>query len=945
MDATESPGETMNREEILASAQRSQVLFAETLSRGALPVDKEIEMRTHLAEFFIQIGTLFSEHKVINDAIQHLDTVLCRVSEDSPNRPKILNEISSAQFQLYHLTGSQHSLDIALLYGRQAKDLASALHLHEYNLEMYLEILKNLGYFLSHRFQFGSIPKDIDESIACKREVIEKTAKGSESYHLALNNLASSLHTRYISRNSREDEEEARELLEELLSSTEPGSKLHNIAVGQLGVLAVAKFHETSSMEDLDEALVYCKTGFDSCPTKDDARAEMLRQILVLYKTRYKYTQSLEYINSVVQYSFLLSESIPPTHSSRGENLLQRLQNIEQRAFAEQSSEAFEDAIDLCQAAFATMPDVFQDKERSQIILSQLMSQRYVLSNELEDLISLTEYSASVLAGYNAGIKSGYAKQDVNEDWIWRFLGVLRQLSSVPLENHIPQLAEEELLGAFLSCYDPESGQYGISALEEVCRQNGERLHVLAAAAIADTTLCEEDVEIEIWKLGAKQSISHEDFLETHFGCASELETEFGLRKLAIDPETNHITFDFTNLVRDVLGYEEGGVTPNEFVDREERMEGQSLEKGRLDGTHPNPRLCRWCRQLTKPLQPSSEGFRFTADRCVVPNLGDWRMILYCRGECAICSLVAAIITTDKGELHADFEKVDQEARSISMSCGMLSTGESVLSIKFGVSHAGELRMLTKDNYRQALRQGWEANKSVAFRRLLDDRDGPIYDTGGQQVNFDLINAWLNDCDHNHGTICNQPRPAQRIKAKIPLTFIDVGQQCLVSGTSNDKYFALSYTWGQVDMCVTLKDNFEERRQPQGLSKVMFPKTIKDAIRLAFLLGVRLLWIDAVCIVQDDPDHKARDIPNMDIIYGRAFATIVALSGDNADAGLPGVNPGSRSVQRIETLPITRGSSDLDYDPQRKDNEIVRLVRAPQPFYLALRMSNWNTRG
>ncbi|KAG9204054.1 hypothetical protein G6514_001690 [Epicoccum nigrum] len=116
-------------------------------------------------------------------------------------------------------------------------------------------------------------------------------------------------------------------------------------------------------------------------------------------------------------------------------------------------------------------------------------------------------------------------------------------------------------------------------------------------------------------------------------------------------------------------------------------------------------------------------------------------------------------------------------------------------------------------------------------------------------------------------------------------------------------------------------------------------------MKAASQLGVRLLWIDAVCITQDDPANKGKNIPNMDIIYGKAFATIVALSGDNADAGLPGVNPGSRNVQRIESLPITRGSSNLDYNPLSKDYEVVRLVRTPRPFYLALQMSNWNTRG
>lgn len=179
----------------------------------------------------------------------------------------------------------------------------------------------------------------------------------------------------------------------------------------------------------------------------------------------------------------------------------------------------------------------------------------------------------------------------------------------------------------------------------------------------------------------------------------------------------------------------------------------------------------------------------------------------------------------------------------------------------------------------------------------------------------------------------------------IPLTFIDVVQRCLVFGTSRGKYLALSYTWGQVDMCMTLEENFKCRQHPEALATVPFPESIRDAVKLVGSFGSRLLWIDAVCIVQDDTASKARDVPNMDIIYGRAYATIVALSGDNADAGLPGVNPGTRLAQRIEHIAIKRGSSDLDYDPLGENTEIVNVVRTPRTFYLALRMSNWNTRG
>ncbi|ROV99831.1 hypothetical protein VSDG_03065 [Cytospora chrysosperma] len=940
--------ESMNRGEVLSSLAKSQALFAETLARGTVPVEEEIQMRTQLAELFTQFGTRFLDQNLIEGAIQHLDTILRRIGEDSSDRARILQGLSKAKFELYRQTDSQLSLGLAVLYGRQAKELAISSNLREHSLETYIQILTNLGYVLSFRFRQKHMLRDLEESITCKREILREAAEGSEAYYLGLNNLASSLHTRYVARDSQDDEEEAQQLIHELLSSTDPGSRLHSIALGQLGVFSLARFDKTGSMDDLNEALTSCKEAFDSCSIRDDGWSGMLQQIIKLYTARHEYTQSSEDMDSLFQYSCLLFESIPLTHSSRGEILLEHLGRIEQRAFAMQSPQAFEDAIEVSQAAFAGMPERYQQKERSQLVFTHLLSQRYILSNQLEDLICLASYTASMIADHNARVSTGFKEQDVGADWIWGLIRVLEKLSGAPVESPMRQIAEEELLGAFMSCFDRDSKNYGPAALEVIHMQSGKRLEVLVAAAVANITLSDDEIESETERAKVEREVGDRELLESLSGRPSESETGSGQRNLAIDPETKRITFDFSDLVRDILGYEYGSVSPGEFIAREERMERESIETERSEGRHPNSRLCRWCRKLTKPLRPVGEGFELNAERCMVPILGDWKMILYCREECAICSLATSIITTDNGELHPDFEKVDEEARGIGISSGKLSTGESVLRINFGVSYAGELRQITNDNFHQALRQGWEqweADIPVSAQALLNDTNGPIYNKEGQQINLTLINTWLNDCDHNHGPICNHPRPGKRMTTEIPLIFIDASQQCLVYGTSNDKYFALSYTWGQVDMFMTLKENLEERQHPQALSKVPFPKTIGDAMAVVRSLGLRFLWIDAVCIVQNDPEHKSNNIPNMDIIYGRAFATIVALAGTNADAGLPGVNPGTRRAQRIETIAINHGSSDLDYDPLHKEVVTVNIVRTPRPFYLALRMSNWNTRG
>ncbi|KAK1579554.1 uncharacterized protein LY79DRAFT_672456 [Colletotrichum navitas] len=227
----------------------------------------------------------------------------------------------------------------------------------------------------------------------------------------------------------------------------------------------------------------------------------------------------------------------------------------------------------MSRAAFPRMPEGYQDKERSQLVFTHLLSQRYVLSNPVEDLISLSEYTASIIAGYNAKIRSSFGKQEVHENEMWRFTSCLKKLAGAPVNSPMHQLTEEELMGAFLSCFDLNSKQYGPSALETIYLQNGKRLGVLAAAAEADIILSDGDIESETMRVKSERTIGDVEFLESLLRRPSEYKAEFGLRKLATDPEINHIPFDFWDLVRHVLGYEDGSVSPAEFFAREERME------------------------------------------------------------------------------------------------------------------------------------------------------------------------------------------------------------------------------------------------------------------------------------------------------------------------------------------------------------------------------------
>jgi hypothetical protein len=63
------------------------------------------------------------------------------------------------------------------------------------------------------------------------------------------------------------------------------------------------------------------------------------------------------------------------------------------------------------------------------------------------------------------------------------------------------------------------------------------------------------------------------------------------------------------------------------------------------------------------------------------------------------------------------------------------------------------------------------------------------------------------------------------------------------------------------------------------------PQSIQNAITVIRRLGIRFLWVDALCILQDDSGDKASEISAMWEIYKDAIVTIAAASSASANDG------------------------------------------------------------
>lgn len=93
-------------------------------------------------------------------------------------------------------------------------------------------------------------------------------------------------------------------------------------------------------------------------------------------------------------------------------------------------------------------------------------------------------------------------------------------------------------------------------------------------------------------------------------------------------------------------------------------------------------------------------------------------------------------------------------------------------------------------------------------------------------------------------------------------------------------YCAMSYCWGdQSDPLGTARltkstlADFQSWRQISEL-----PQLYRDACTIVVQLGVRYLWVDALCIVQDDDVDLRTEMSNLAHIYRKATCTIISDS-------------------------------------------------------------------
>ncbi|PQE31622.1 HET domain-containing protein [Rutstroemia sp. NJR-2017a WRK4] len=183
-----------------------------------------------------------------------------------------------------------------------------------------------------------------------------------------------------------------------------------------------------------------------------------------------------------------------------------------------------------------------------------------------------------------------------------------------------------------------------------------------------------------------------------------------------------------------------------------------------------------------------------------------------------------------------------------------------------------------------------------------------------------LAKGWINECSTNHKS-CKQlvvtPLPKRLIKIN--------GTTVRLVETVTDQhgqYIALSHCWGKSrPACITTKstkaDNMRE------IPRTSLPTTFRDAIQVTRELGIPYLWIDSLCIIQDDDTDWEVESSKMTSIYQNSFLTICATTAKDDDAGLWSREEPTQGVEKVVIQ-----HSDKSFEVHFKANEDLSYLGA-----------------
>ena len=168
----------------------------------------------------------------------------------------------------------------------------------------------------------------------------------------------------------------------------------------------------------------------------------------------------------------------------------------------------------------------------------------------------------------------------------------------------------------------------------------------------------------------------------------------------------------------------------------------------------------------------------------------------------------------------------------------------------------------------------------------------------------------------------------------------------------------MSYCWGPKEeaerQLKTARSTIQDRIARIELAHL--PATVADAVQVCRTLGIRYLWVDALCIIQDDGDDWAREAFEMANVYANSFLTLCIVQGESCTSGFLNRPLASETLQinfrsTLDSSVAGKLYLRMLHSPEttliqsKKPEEKLVAISPDKPAELDIDRAPWNTRG
>lgn len=194
--------------------------------------------------------------------------------------------------------------------------------------------------------------------------------------------------------------------------------------------------------------------------------------------------------------------------------------------------------------------------------------------------------------------------------------------------------------------------------------------------------------------------------------------------------------------------------------------------------------------------------------------------------------------------------------------------------------------------------------------RLLNPQGSPPAQSGlfsfrsisldsGEETCLRRIKSLLKACEVTHATCSIGSDPDW-----LPTRVLDLHSHTIQlvesSAERKGRYIALSHCWGQANASRLILSSKTFAKLTMGIGVDELTPVFQNAVQLTRFLGIRYLWIDALCIIQDSEADWAAEAARMALVYSHATLTIA--SSCSQDSYTPFLRP--RQKQTGVWLPL-----------------------------------------